>query len=324
MTTDNKHFISIVVPVYNEEESLPLLHQQLTQALSALSLADYEIIFVDDGSTDQSYAQAQRLYEEDVQHVHLIKLRRNFGQTAAMAAGFHAAQGDIIFPIDADLQNDPNDIGRMIDKMDEGYDVVSGWRADRKDKFLSRRLPSILANQLISTITGVHLHDYGCTLKAYHRDVVQHMRFYGEMHRFLPALASWSGATITELPVNHRERQFGTSKYGISRTLRVVLDLLTVKFLLSYATRPMQVFGKFGIIMMALGVGSGLFSLVQKVFPPHQDVTASPWMYICIFLMLGGLQLLSIGLLGEINIRTYFESQGKTIYTIREEKKPAR
>lgn len=311
-------FVSIVIPVYNEEESLPHLHTEITEAMQALPGVRYEIIFVDDGSTDASAGICARLHESDPAHVRAIVFRRNFGQTAAMAAGFDAARGDLIVPMDADLQNDPADIPRLAAKIAEGYDVVSGWRKDRQDKYLSRRLPSMLANGLISRITGVSLHDYGCTLKAYHREVSQHLRLYGEMHRFLPALASWSGARVTELPVNHRARKYGASKYGIDRTLRVVLDLITVKFLLSYSTKPMQVFGRWGFIALFIGFLCGAFTVALKILTEHHNITGNPYLYIAIFFMLGGLQLICMGLLGELNVRTYYESQQKPIYTIRE------
>jgi glycosyltransferase involved in cell wall biosynthesis len=311
------HVLSIVIPVFNEEDSLRALHREISDAMGRLDRPSYEIVFVDDGSSDGSFEIIRALHEEDPAHVKGIRLRRNFGQTAALAAGFDAAQGDIIIPMDADLQNDPQDIPRLIEKIDEGYDVVSGWRANRQDKFISRRIPSILANGLISTITGVHLHDYGCTLKAYHCDVVKHMNLYGEQHRFLPALASWAGARVTEIPVNHRARKFGRSKYGIGRTLRVVLDLMTVKFLLSYSTKPMQIFGWWGFVSMAVGFLAGLITAADKILY-NQSVNRNGWMFVCIFFTLGGLQLIGMGLLGEISVRTYYESQKKTIYTVRE------
>ena len=317
MTSSGEQHISIIVPVYNEEDSLHLLHEEVTSAMRHLSGVTHELIFVDDGSTDGSVKLLRRIQESDPEHVVAILLRRNFGQTAAMSAGFDAATGDIIVPMDADLQNDPSDIGRLLEKINEGHDVVSGWRAERHDKFLTRRLPSMIANLLISRMTGVHLHDYGCTLKAYRREVIGHMNLYGELHRFLPALASWSGANVTEIKVNHRARQFGTSKYGIGRTLRVVLDLITIKFLLSYSTKPMQVFGKWGFVAMFLGLLAGLFAAEQWIVR-GQDVTDSPYMFVCIFFILGGLQLICMGLLGEINVRTYYESQHKPIYTVRE------
>lgn len=309
--------VSVVVPVYNEEHSLLELDREIQKTLEASGL-NYEIIYVDDGSRDASFDRLRELHDMRPDVISLIQLRRNFGQTAAMAAGFAAATGDVIVPMDADLQNDPADIVRMIEKIKEGYDVVSGWRARRQDKFLSRRLPSRVANWLISRITGVHLHDYGCTLKAYHRDVAANMRLYGEMHRFLPALAHWEGARVTEIEVNHRPRKYGKSKYGINRVIRVLLDLITIKFLLSYSTKPMQVFGKWGLGALFAGFLFGFLSVLLKLLPPHTDMTGSPWLYLCIFFLLGGLQLIGLGLLGEINVRTYYESQQKTIYTIRE------
>ncbi len=309
--------LSIVVPVYNEEDSLRALHTEISNAMKSHDRFSYEIIFVDDGSKDSSFEMMRALHEEDPAHVRAIRLRRNFGQTAAMAAGFDASQGELIVPMDADLQNDPADIARLVAKLDEGYDVVSGWRADRQDKFISRRLPSIMANGLISAITGVRLHDYGCTLKVYHRDVVKHMNIYGEQHRFLPALASWAGARVAELPVNHRARKFGSSKYGIGRTVRVVLDLMTIKFLLSYSTKPMQIFGKWGFVSMAVGIFGGLMTAADKLLY-NQSVNRNGWMFVCIFFTLGGLQLIGMGLLGEISVRTYYESQHKPVYTVRE------
>jgi glycosyltransferase involved in cell wall biosynthesis len=315
--------ISIVVPVHNEAASLPVLHGEIAAAFAALPQHAWEVLFIDDASTDDSLAVIRSLVAADPAHVGVIALRRNFGQTAAMAAGFDACTGDVVIPMDGDLQNDPADIPRLLEKMAEGYDLVSGWRARRQDDYLSRVLPSRVANALISWITGVHLHDYGCTMKAYHRDVVRHITFYGEMHRLLPALASWAGATIAEIEVNHRPRVHGRSKYGLGRTFSVVLDVLTVKFLLDYATKPMRVFGGLGLLLVALGSVSGAVSFFQKVLPPHQDVTSSPWMFIAIFLFLGGTQFISLGLLGEINIRTYFESQHKPIYTVKEKSLPA-
>lgn len=310
--------ISIVVPVYNEEESLPAVHREITAAMTGMNCQSYELILVDDGSSDKSVDIARGLFKTDPDHLKVLVLRRNFGQTAALAAGFDASTGDIVVPMDADLQNDPADIKRLVEKLDEGYDVVSGWRADRQDKFFSRRLPSKLANGLISRVTGVALHDYGCTLKAYHRDIVDNLRLYGEMHRFLPALASWSGARVAEIVVNHRSRKFGTSKYGIGRTQRVLLDLLTIKFLLKYSTKPMQVFGRWGLVTLALAFLFGCIAVGLKLVNPHTDMTGNPWMYLAIFFGLGGMQLISVGLLGEISVRTYYESQQKPIYTIRE------
>lgn len=307
--------VSIVIPVFNEEESLLQLYGEIGLAMEALPGRRYEVIFVDDGSTDGSAKICRTLAARE--GVRAIIFRRNFGQTAAMAAGFDAARGAVIVPMDADLQNDPRDIPRLLEKIDEGYDVVSGWRARRQDKFFSRRLPSLVANWLISRITGVKLHDYGCSLKAYHRDLAEHMHLYGEMHRFLPVLASWAGASVVEIPVNHRPRSFGRSKYGIDRTLRVVLDLITIKFLMSYRTKPMQVFGKWGLYAMLTGFVAGVVTLGEKL-AYGQDVTDNAWLYICILFGLGGLQLIGMGLLGELSVRTYYESQNKATYTVRE------
>ncbi len=307
--------VSIVIPVYNEEESLLQLYGEIGAAMESLPGRRYEVIFVDDGSTDGSAKICRTLATRE--GVRAIIFRRNFGQTAAMAAGFDAARGAVIVPMDADLQNDPRDIPRLLEKIEEGFDVVSGWRARRQDRFFSRRLPSLVANWLISRITGVKLHDYGCSLKAYHRDLAEHMHLYGEMHRFLPVLASWAGASVVEIPVNHRPRSFGRSKYGIDRTLRVVLDLITIKFLMSYRTKPMQVFGKWGLYAMVMGFVAGIVTLAEKMVY-GQDVTDNAWLYICILFGLGGLQLIGMGLLGELSVRTYYESQNKTIYTVRE------
>ena len=315
MPDAHPYAVSIVIPVYNEEESLPQLYGEICAAMESYPGRAYEVIFVDDGSTDGSAKICRTLASRE--GVRLIIFRRNFGQTAAMAAGFDAARGAVIVPMDADLQNDPRDIPRLLEKIDEGFDVVSGWRARRQDKFLSRRLPSLIANWLISGITGVKLHDYGCTLKAYHRDLAEHMHLYGEMHRFLPVLASWAGASVVEIPVNHRPRVFGYSKYGIDRTLRVVLDLITIKFLMSYRTKPMQVFGKWGLCAMLTSVIAAGITVTEKL-AYGQDVTDSAWLFVCMFFGLGGLQLIGMGLLGELSVRTYYESQNKAIYTVRE------
>lgn len=317
MLNSDPTFASIVVPVYNEAESLPTLHAEIHAAMDALEGVAYEVIFVDDGSSDDSPGVLANLHAQDPDRVQVIRFRRNFGQTAAMAAGFDAARGDVVIPMDADLQNDPADIPKLLAALGEGNDVASGWRADRKDPFLSRKLPSMLANGLISWMTGVHLHDYGCTLKAYRKAVAEDLRLYGEMHRFLPALASWTGAHVTEVKVNHRARQHGQSKYGIGRTTRVILDLLTVRFLMAYSTRPMQVFGRWGFYCLAISALTGVLAVVLK-FAVGQNMTGNPWMYLCLFFGLGGLQLIGLGLLGEINVRTYYESQAKSIYTIRE------
>lgn len=307
--------LSIVVPVYNEEESVNPLYERITAALSQTAYS-YEMILVDDGSSDRSFMLLTAIAAED-SRVRVIRFRRNFGQTAAMAAGFDAARGRIVVPMDGDLQNDPADIPRLLAKIDEGYDVVSGWRKDRQDTFINRKLPSIIANGLISRFTGVHLHDYGCTLKAYRREVLEGINLYGEMHRFVPALASQVGAKVTELPVMHHPRLYGTSKYGISRTVRVVLDLMTVKFLLSYSTKPIQLFGKWGVYTMLAGALSGAATLYMKLFE-HMSMNRNPLWILTVFLFFMGVQFIVLGLLGELNARTYYEAQGKPIYVVRE------
>jgi len=307
--------VSIVVPIFNEEENILALHEKLTQALVASSL-DYELILVDDGSSDRSYLLLQELAGKD-SRLKVIRFRRNFGQTAAMAAGFDAAQGRVVVPMDGDLQNDPKDVVRLLAKIDEGFDVVSGWRKDRQDTFINRKLPSMIANGLISRLTGVHLHDYGCTLKAYRKEVLEGINLYGEMHRFVPALASQVGAKVAEIPVQHHPRLFGQSKYGISRTMRVVLDLMTVKFLLHYSTKPIQLFGKWGVYTLMAGMLSGGATIYMKLFE-HMSMNRNPLLILTAFLLFMGIQFIVLGLLGELNARTYYEAQGKPIYVVKE------
>ncbi len=306
--------LSIVLPLLNEEENIHLLYDEIKQAIEPME-EDHEIIFVDDGSTDKSLELLQGIQEKD-DSVVVVSFRRNFGQTAAMSAGFDYARGDVIVTMDADLQNDPNDIPMMIEKIKEGYDVVTGWRFDRKDKFISRRLPSIIANKIISVTTGVNLHDYGCTLKAFRKEVIKSVKLYGEMHRFIPAIASGMGISFTEVKVNHRARRFGTSKYGISRTVRVVLDLLTVKFLLSYSTRPIQIFGLIGLASGGLGFLMALIMTFQRQFfgTPLAD---RPLLFLAVLLMFIGVQFITMGLLAELQARTYHESQDKPVYFVR-------
>ena len=312
---ENSVEISIVVPVYNEQENVAAVHTAISTAMKAMGCS-YEIVMVDDGSSDGSYRELTRLAAAD-SALKVIRFRRNFGQTAAMSAGFDYAKGDIVIPMDGDLQNDPADIPRLVAKIHEGYDVVSGWRRDRKDTFISRKIPSLLANALISRQTGVHLHDYGCTLKAYRREVLDGINLYGEMHRFVPALASQYGAKVTELPVNHFPRIHGVSKYGISRTLRVILDLMTVKFLMSYSTKPIQLFGKWGIYTILAGCGTGAMTIYMKMFE-HLSMNRNPLLILTAFLIFMGTQFIVLGLLGELNARTYFESQGKPIYVVKD------
>ncbi|HKP62342.1 MAG TPA: glycosyltransferase family 2 protein [Polyangiales bacterium] len=306
--------LSIVVPIYNEVESIPALLRELHAALDHTGI-DYEIICIDDGSPDGSF---QLLAEAAASDPRLVvgTFRRNFGQTAAMQAGISAARGEVVVTLDADLQNDPADIPRMLAKLEEGYDLVAGWRADRKDTFINRRLPSILANWLISSTTHVKLHDYGCTLKAMRVEVARELRLYGEMHRFIPVMASLVGARIVELPVNHRARQFGKSKYGIGRTLRVLLDLVTVLFLRSYLVRPMQVFGLAGLAALFAGLCISA-SLTWEKLAHQQDIGTRPLLLLGVMLILVGIQLLSLGLVADVVGRTYHEAQGRPPYYVR-------
>lgn len=307
--------LSIVVPVYYEENNIRPLYEALISAISPAGIS-FEIIMVDDGSGDRSFQIMGELAASD-SRIRVIRFRRNFGQTAAMAAGFEAARGDVIVPMDGDLQNDPADIPLLLEKIREGYDVVSGWRKNRQDTFISRTLPSIIANSLISRMTGVFLHDYGCTLKAYRREVLEGIGLYGEMHRFVPALASRIGAKVTEIPVRHHPRLHGQSKYGISRTMKVILDLVTVRFLLSYATKPIQLFGKWGVYCFLMASVSGTATLYMKIFGNH-SMNRNPLLILTAFLIFMGVQFIALGLLGELNARTWYESQGKPVYTIRE------
>ncbi|KAB2891699.1 MAG: glycosyltransferase family 2 protein [Desulfobulbaceae bacterium] len=306
--------VSVVIPLLNEEDNIGLLYEELKGILVTLR-DDHEIIFVDDGSRDRSLNILQDIQARDDKVV-VISFRRNFGQTAAMAAGFDYARGDVIITMDADLQNDPHDIPRLLDQIRAGNDVVTGWRFDRKDTFINRRLPSIIANKLISFTTGVNLHDYGCTLKAFRHDVIKNVRLYGEMHRFIPAIASGMGISFTEVKVNHRPRRFGASKYGISRTIRVILDLLTVKFLLSYSTRPIQVFGLMGVVSGGIGFLLALLLTIQRQFfgVPLAD---RPLLLLAIMLIFIGFQFVSLGLIAELQARTYHESQNKAVYFVR-------
>ena len=306
--------ISVVVPLYNEEDNVQLLYEEIKGVLDTMA-EQAEIVFVDDGSRDRTLAKLEAIQAGD-DHVCVVSLRRNFGQTAAMTAGFDHARGGVIITMDGDLQNDPHDIPQLVGKLNEGYDVVTGWRHDRQDAFLSRRLPSQLANRLISWVTGVGLHDYGCTLKAFRREVIDNINLYGEMHRFIPAIASGMGISFTEVKVNHRARRFGTSKYGLSRTIRVVLDLITVKFMLSYATRPLHVFGTVGVVSSLLGV---LIALVLTVQRQLYGVALAnrPLLLLAVLLIFMGIQFITIGLLAELVVRTYHESQKKPIYYVR-------
>jgi dolichol-phosphate mannosyltransferase len=307
--------ISIFLPVYNEEPNLLPLHAKLDDALKTLDRSA-EIVYVDDGSTDGSLKILRQIAEIDPR-VRVVALRRNYGQTAAMAAGIDAASGKVLIPMDADLQNDPADITRLLKKLDEGYDVVSGWRKNRKDKMVTRKIPSMIANRVISWIGGVPLHDYGCSLKAYRRESLQDVRLYGEMHRFIPIYASWAGARVTEIPVKHHARTMGKSKYGLSRTLKVVFDLMTIKFMASYQTKPIYVFGSFGMFAFAISLVAGLYAVFLKIF--HKaDFVQTPLPILTIVMFAVGVQFLLMGLLAEMLVRTYHESQAKAIYAVRE------
>ena len=303
--------VSVIVPVYNEESNVAELHARLADVLDH----DVEFIFVDDGSVDQTYERLVDVARRDCR-VRLIRFRRNFGQTAALSAGIDHARGEIIVPMDGDLQNDPRDIPRLLAKLNEGYDVVSGWRVHRQDS-LRRRLPSVIANRLVSWISGVRLHDYGCSLKAYRRDVLRDVRLYGEMHRFVPIYASWQGARVTELPVDHHPRLRGKSNYGIERTLKVVLDLVVVKFLSSYATKPIYVFGGFGVLAFLLAFLAFGWMVYFKFWGQKSFIETPLPLVVVMLLLVGALSLL-LGLLAEMTVRTYYESQGKRTYAIRE------
>ena len=307
--------LSVVIPLCDEEPNVAELHRELTAALGAWGRS-YELLFIDDGSTDGTFPALQALQAGDPR-VRVIAFRRNFGQTAAFAAGFAHARGRVIATSDGDLQNDPRDLPMMFDRLHDGYDIVCGWRRERRDPWLTRRVPSHLANWLISRTTGVRLHDYGCSLKVFRCEVVRSLRLYGEMHRFIPAIASEQGVRIAEVEVRHRPRRFGASKYGLSRTMRVVLDLFTVKFLLSYATQPIQIFGPPGLLMGAAGVAITGYLGYVRLFG-GQGIGDRPLLLLGILLVFAGLQFLTLGLLAELQARTYHESQGKPIYAVRE------
>lgn len=303
--------LSLVVPIYNEEQNIPLFYEKLMK----LSYT-WEAIMVDDGSTDRSMQELEKLAASDTR-VKVIRLRRNYGQTAAMAAGFEHATGDIVIPLDADLQNDPADIPQLLDKIAEGYDVVSGWRKNRwRKNTLSRRLPSMLANALISGVTGVRLHDYGCTLKAYRREILKDVRLYGEMHRFVPAFAAWQGARVTEVVVTDHERQFGTTKYGMGRILRVMLDLITVKFLIGYSTKPMHFFGRAGLASFVVSGIATIIAVYWKVTGEKSFIQTPMPLFAALFFIVG-VQFFLMGLVAEMMTRNYYENSGKPIYNIK-------
>ena len=307
--------LSIVIPIFEEEQSIQPLYTELKSVLSDLG-KNSEILFVDDGSKDKSFDLIRKIQQDD-RDVRIIRFRRNFGQTAALAAGFQHAQGDVIVTMDGDQQNDPRDIPKLLDKIDEGYDLVSGWRYDRQDPYWSRKIPSMIANKLISRTTDVQLHDYGCTLKALRKEVAKNITLYGELHRFIPAIASWMGVSIAEVKVNHRPRVMGETKYGISRTIRVLLDLITVKFLLNYAGRPIHFFGLPGLLSGLIGFLLALYMTFERLFL-GVPMGNRPLLLFAILLILIGIQFIVIGLLGELQIRTYYETQNKPIYVVKE------
>jgi glycosyltransferase involved in cell wall biosynthesis len=310
--------LSIFLPVYNEEPNLRPLHEKLNNALVQLGRTA-EIIYVDDGSSDGSLKILKEIAAHDPR-VRVIAFRRNYGQTPAMAAGIHAARGQVLIPMDADLQNDPADIARLLEKIDEGYDVVSGWRKNRQDPLITRKIPSQMANWLISKIGGVPLHDYGCSLKAYRRESLEDVQLYGEMHRFIPIYASWSGARVTEIPVEHHARTMGKSKYGLSRTIKVVFDLMTIKFMASYQTKPLYMFGFAGMLTFAVAVICAIFAFLMKFagWPHHADFIQTPLPVLTMVMLVLGVQFFFMGLLAEMLVRTYHESQSKPIYAVRE------
>jgi len=321
-STDSTPELSLFLPVLDEEENLGPMHAKIRAALDSLGKTA-EVIYVDDGSTDNSLNILKQIAAEDPR-VRVISLRRNYGQTAAMSAGIDAARGEILIPMDADLQNDPADIARLLAKLDEGYDVVSGWRRNRQDKLVSRKIPSQIANKVISVIGGVPLHDYGCSLKAYRRDVLKDVKLYGEMHRFIPIYASWAGARVTEIPVDHYARTAGKSKYGISRTIKVIFDLITIKFMAEYHTKPLYVFGAFGVLAFLASVFAGIYAVFLKFadsvgLPRYQaDFVETPLPILSIVMFAISIQFFLMGLLAELLVRTYHESQDKAIYAVRE------
>ncbi len=313
MVDEISSMLSIVIPVYNEEDNLPLLHEKLKRVLGSLEY-EYEVILINDGSTDNSRQVLARLADEDP-HIKVINFIRNFGQTAAMMAGIDHSNGEIIIPMDADLQNDPEDIPRLLEKLDEGYDVCSGWRKDRKDAKIKRNLPSRIANLMISSLSGVHLHDYGCSLKAYKRKVIKGVKLYGEMHRFIPIYASWMGGKVTEIPVAHHPRIHGESNYGIGRTFRVILDLILIQFMSRYLQKPIHFFGGFGLFNLFLSfLTFGWMLTLKIVWGTSFSITPLPMLVILFFLI--GIQSIFFGVLAEIQMRTYYESQNKDAYQI--------
>jgi len=312
---DHDIYLSIVIPVYNEKTSIAFLYDELTSALEKINKT-YEVILVDDGSRDGTFEELLKLHEKNCDF-RIVRFRRNFGQTPAMAAGFDISRGEIIVTLDADLQNDPADIPLLLEKIEEGNDIVSGWRTNRQDKALSRRLPSVIANKLIGFLTGVRIHDYGCTLKAYRSEIIKNIDLYGEMHRYIPAVASWLGVTVSEVSVNHRARKYGKSKYGISRTIRVILDIIFIKYMINYSQRPIQIFGLIGLITGGIGSILTLYLIIMRLFF-EQALASRPLFTLSIFMIFIGVQLITMGIIAELIMRTYHEAQNKPTYAIKE------
>jgi len=307
--------LSIVIPIYNERESIEKLYKKLDEALSRMNLK-YEVLLIDDGSIDGTFNELLKVHRKN-KLFKIIRFRKNFGQTSAISAGFSYAEGEVVITLDADLQNDPQDIPVLLEKLNEGYDIVSGWRKNRKDKAVTRRFPSIVANKIISKLTGVNLHDYGCTLKAYRKEVVKNIDLYGEMHRYIPAIASWMGVKVAEVPVMHHSRKYGKSKYGVSRTIKVILDIITVKFLLSYSQSPIQMFGLVGLFSGAVGFIMTSYLIIMRLFF-NQPLADRPLFILSIFIIFIGVQLITIGLLAEVLIRVYHKVQDKSTYVIKD------
>ncbi len=307
--------LSIVIPIYNERESIGKLYDNLNEALSKMNLK-YEVLLIDDGSIDGTFDELLKVHRKN-KLFKIIRFRKNFGQTSAISAGFNYAEGAVVVTLDADLQNDPQDIPVLLSKLNEGYDIVSGWRKNRKDKAVTRRFPSIVANKIISKLTGVHLHDYGCTLKAYRKEVVKNINLYGEMHRYIPAIASWMGVKVAEIPVRHYSRKYGKSKYGVSRTIKVILDIITVKFLLSYSQSPIQMFGVLGLFSGIVGFIMTAYLIIMRIFF-NQSLSDRPLFVLSIFMIFIGIQLITIGLLAEVLIRVYHKVQNRTTYVIKD------
>lgn len=308
-------YLSVVIPVYNEKQNISYLYENLNNILPQIG-KKYEVILVDDGSIDGTFKELLKIHEQN-NNYKIIRFRKNFGQTPAMSAGFDYANGEVIITLDADLQNDPQDIPVLLEKINEGYDIVSGWRINRQDKTISRKFPSKIANWLIARLTGVKIHDYGCTLKAYTSDVIKNIELFGEMHRYIPAVASWMGINVAEVPVHHHSRKFGKSKYGISRTIRVILDIITIKYLLSYSQKPIQIFGLIGLITGAIGFILTVYLIIMRLFF-NMALSSRPLFTLSIFMIFIGVQLITMGILAELIMRTYHASSGKPTYAIRE------